>query len=195
MATVIQLMDVEFPLRFKKPSQNMYDLTREILSKTDDIENITSSFYTTFGSPELSLLIPLHVMNRLNSRIVIPDGAQLNLTWMMESLLKMRDGPNVVVEKFRSRPIIERAAFLAAVDAYFKLYASHQTWFYLQSMNIVNEPYIFHSEQQQPLGLHPAVVFSRTFPFDQLMGDLREAGRLLHSAEGGKSLYSELNWQ
>ena len=123
MATVIQLMDVEFPLRFKKPSQNMYDLTREILSKTDDIENITSSFYTTFGSPELSLLIPLHVMNRLNSRIVIPDGAQLNLTWKMESLLKMRDGPNVVVEKFRSRPIIERVAILAAVDAYFKFYA------------------------------------------------------------------------
>ena len=77
----------------------------------------------TFGSPELSLLLPLYVMNRLNSRIVIPDGAQLNLTWMMESLLKMRDGPNVVVEKFRSRPIIERVAILAAVDAYFKFYA------------------------------------------------------------------------
>ena len=122
MAIVMQLMDVEFSLRFRKPPQNIYELTKEILGKAEDIKRSPARF-TRHLDREVSLLLPFYVMNRLNSRIVIPDGAQLNLTWKMESLLKMRDGPNVVVEKFRSRPIIERVAILAAVDAYFKFYA------------------------------------------------------------------------
>ena len=187
-------MDIEFPLRFQKPSQNMYNLAREILDKAEDFESNPSSFYTTFGSPELSLLLPLHVLNRLNPRLVIPDGVQLNLTWMLESYLKMEDGPDLVVEKFRSRPVIERVAFLAAVDAYFKLYASYQTLYYLRNRYRANRPYFHSVEQQQPSGFNRTVMFSQTFTSDQMMEDLRETKRLLHSEEK-KSLYSNLNWQ
>ncbi len=194
MANVTQLSDMQLPLRFRKPSLYMIALAREVLASSEKFSN---SYALTFGSIELSLLLPLMTMNKVNPQIVIPDGMELNLTWMLNSFLKINEKTDKeVVDEFGTRPLTERQAFLSALSAYFKIFASYGTWFYLRNKYRESRSRVYAPEQQ-PLKLATTPMFSKTFSSEQLMEDLRHTKRLLHSEDKQKSLYfylSSVSW-
>ena len=159
MAIVTQLMDVQFPLvRLQKPSQNMYNLARDIMDKAEDFENYPCSFYTSFGSPELSLLLPINFLNRVNPRLAIPYGAQLNLTWILDSYLKMEDEPNLVLEKFRSRPVFERMAFQSAVYSYWNIYGIDQIRFQKKTNRKEEHPVFFNIDLSKFIRILDSII-------------------------------------
>ncbi len=141
-------------------------------------------------------------VNKINPQFLIPDEMELNLTWMLNSFLKIGEKTDQeVVAEFRSRPLTERQAFLSALSAYFKLFASYGTWFYLRNKYRESLSRVYAPEQQ-PLDCRRKLtnttpMFSKTFSSEQMMEDLRQTKRLLHSGENQKSLYfylSSVSW-
>jgi hypothetical protein len=196
MTIVTQMSDLQLPLQIRKPGMHMMNLAREIVLRSDDLTN--SSFCSSFGSSELELLLPLVILNRLKPQIPIPEGENLNLTWMLNSYLEIDEVKKRedVVARFRSQPAVERNAFLAALSAYFKLFGSFRTWFHMRTRyRYPNRPTPVQQSSPEP---PPVNMFSRTFTLSHLMEDLRQAKYLLEVDKGlakKTSLYSSLSWQ
>ena len=198
MAIVTQMSDLQLPLKIRKPSVHMMNLAREIVFHLDNLSSsINSSFYSSFGSSELELLLPLIILNRLKPQIPIPEGEELSLTWMLKAYLEIdaEKSPEHVVACFRSQPALERNAFLTALSAYFKLFGSFTTWFHMRTKYRDSYSRLSPTPVQQPSSQPLSVsMFSHTFTPSHLMDDLRQAKYLLESRKS-PSLYSSISWQ
>lgn len=194
MTIVTQMSDLQLPLQIRKPGVHMMNLAREIVLRSDDLTN--SSFCSSFGSSELELLLPLVILNRLKPQIPIPEGENLNLTWMLNSYLEIDEVKKRedVVTRFQSQPAVERNAFLTALSTYFKLFGSFRTWFHMRTR--YRYPDMPTPVQQSSPEPPPVNMFSRTFTLSHLMEDLRQAKYLLEVDKGlhkKASLYSLLS--
>lgn len=197
MAMVTQLSDLQLPLKVRKPSVRMMELAREILHQSDCLIDRQISFYNSFGSLELSLLLPLTVLNRQKPQISIPEGELLSLTWLLNSYLELDSGGNEeVVSRFWSQPPVERDAFLTALAAYFKLYCAFKTWFHMRDKYRGSSRLETSTIRQRSNQPQPVTMFSRTFSPDHFMADLRQTKYLLgvNQETNTRSLYSLLSW-
>lgn len=200
MAVVTQLSDLHLPLKIRKPSCHMMNLAREIVLHSDNvIDNSSCSFYSSFGSLELELLLPLTILSRLKPQICIPEGEHLNLTWMLNSFLEIHNQQSRedVVALFRSKPRTEIDAFLTALCTYFKLFGSFKTWFHMRSKyrsSASRSSPIPGQSSTQPLSLN---MYSHSFTPSHLMDDLRQTKYLLEAKKESNdgSLYSRLSWR
>lgn len=200
MAVVTQLSDLHLPLKIRKPSCHMMNLAREIVLHSDNvIDNSSCSFYSSFGSLELELLLPLTILSRLKPQICIPEGEHLNLTWMLNSFLEIHNQQSRedVVALFRSKPRTEIDAFLTALCTYFKLFGSFKTWFHMRSKyrsSASRSSPIPGQSSTQPLSLN---MYSHSFTPSHLMDDLRQTKYLLEAKKESDdgSLYSRLSWR
>lgn len=200
MAVVTQLSDLHLPLKIRKPRCHMMNLAREIVLHSDNvIDNSSCSFYSSFGSPELELLLPLTILSRLKPQICIPEGEHLNLTWMLNSFLEIHNQQSRedVVALFRSKPRTEIDAFLTALCTYFKLFGSFKTWFHMRSKyrsSASRSSPIPGQSSTQPLSLN---MYSHSFTPSHLMDDLRQTKYLLEAKKESDdgSLYSRLSWR
>lgn len=196
MALVTQLSDLQLPLKVRKPSVRMMELAREILHHSDCLVDKQISFYNSFGSPELSLLLPLTVLNRQKPDISIPEGELLSLPWLLNSYLEPDSGTKEqVVTRFWSLPPVQRSAFLTALATYFKLYCAFKTWFHIRDKYRESSRYNTRTghRSNQPKSV---AMFSRTFSPNHLIDDLRQTKYLLGIDReiSSRSVYSLLSW-
>lgn len=171
----------------------MVNLAREIVHHSEDLVNTSYSFYYSFGSPELCLLLPLIVLSRYKPEISFSID-QLNLAWLTKSYLVDGEEAKIVAD-FRSQTTVVKNAFLMAVTTYLKLYCAWKIWFHMRDKyrNSIRASVPLRQNTSQPL---PDNMFSRTFTEDLLMDDLRETKFLLEikSGEKQRSLLSTLSY-
>lgn len=205
MTIVTQMTDLHLPLKIRKPGEHMMNLAREIVLHLDNLTGIIdSSFCSSFGSSELELLLPLVILNRLKPQIIIPEGENLNLTWMLKSYLKIdveKSREEVVAHFWTENSALERNTFLTALSAYLKLFCSFKTWFHMRTKYRDScSRFSPTPSTQQTSSLPPSVsMFSNTFTLKNLLEDLRQAKYLLEddkeSAKKDRPLYSALSWK
>lgn len=198
MVDITQLSEMRLPLKIRKPGGHMLNLAREIVQHAGCLMTGQISFYNSFGSYEMSLLLPLSVLSLQKPLVSLPEGKNLCLSWMINSFLvrKNCESEDDLKARFWSRPQIERNAFLTALETYFKLYCALETWLLMRKKYRI-------SENSRPLGPPPiqpisVTIFSKTFSPAHLMDDLRQTKYLLdvdkHTKKRAMSLYSSLSW-
>lgn len=198
MAAVTQLVECRLPLKIRKPSQHTLNLAREIVLHSECLIDSQNSFYYSFGSTELSLLLSLTVLNRQKPQVSIPEGKRLSLKWLINAFIEL--DVNTKEEDVRARsllqPTVERNAFIVALATYARLYCAFETWFYLRLKYRKPTHLPSYGQPQVPLKEPTSFLFSTTFSAEDLLDDLRQTKYLMdhNKNSGDRSVYSYLCW-
>lgn len=200
MAVVTQLSGTRFPLKIRRPTLHMLNLAREIVLHSECLIDSQISFYHSFGTLELSLLLSLSVLNRQKPQIPIPEGNQLSLKWLLSSFLTIDESMSVgdVKTRILAQPVVERNAFSTALTTYSRLYCAFETWLnlrqkYRNPTSRLTKPAQPHMRLKSPT---PVDIFSGSFSQNHLMDDLRQTKFLLtvQNRISEQSIYSSLCW-
>lgn len=174
----------------------MMNLAREIviLANGSDLMN-QSDFFTSFGSHELQLLIPLVVLCNLKPTTAITNLQAVTLKDLIKFYLKVENEPEPekVLESFKEETAEYRRVLVSALSAYFELFGSFKAWHSITRE--LRYPNVTKLHVQEPDS--PVDIFSSSFTFDDFLEDLRQANTLFKKVSIGnrspkKSLYSFL---
>lgn len=197
LAAINQLTDLSLPLTFRKPNEHMVNLAREIVNLAADRAIFNQShFFSSFGSRELQLLIPLVVLHNSNPTTEISNPNCISLQSLTRVYLKMDKDTETrkAVEKFKKETVEFRTALLTALSAYVDLFGCFKAWqslmYKVRCPNMTNQ-------LDSDFAL-PVEMFSNSFTIDDFIEDLRQANRLFKKIPvtknmAKKSLYSSLS--